>query len=375
VPGEVGGSEVYARNLVGAICESEPGLEIIAYVGPEAVESLAAEPWADGVRIVSSPVRSRSKPRRVASELTWLPVRARRDGVDLLHSLGTTAPPVLRGASVVTVLDLIYHHYPDTFPQASRLGLRVVVPAGARRADRVISISEAGKRDVVETLRLDPAKIDVVYLGFGMPAHAEPAPEPELRERYGLGEVPIVLTVAAALRHKNLDRLLEAFALVADERATRLVVVGHAGLEHSSLRSRAAGLGIGDRVVFTGWIEDGELEGLYAAATAFVYPSLIEGFGMPLLEAMQRGVPVACSNVSALPEVAGQAAELFDPHDPTAIAAALRRLLDDPARRAELIALGERRYPEFTWERAAHGTLETYRRALRARNRDSTHPQ
>src|SRR5207247_4345078 len=159
-------AEVYARDLIGAICKAEPGLEIIAYVGPEAVESLAAEPWAEGVRMVSSPVRSRSKPRRVASELTWLPVKARRDGVDLLHSLGTTAPPFLGGASVVTVLDLIYHHYPDTFPRASWLGLRIVVPAGARRADRVIAISESGKNDVVETLRLDRTKVDVVYLGF-----------------------------------------------------------------------------------------------------------------------------------------------------------------------------------------------------------------
>jgi glycosyltransferase involved in cell wall biosynthesis len=374
VPGEVGGSEIYARSLVAAIRAAEPELELVVYAGPEAVRSLAEEPWADGVKIVQSPVRSRSKPRRVAAELTWLPVRARRDQVDVLHSLGTTAPPVLRNASVVTVLDLIYHHYPQTFPLASRLGLRLVVPVGVRRAERVIAISEAGRRDVLKTLRIDPAKIDVVYLGAGQDEGAEPTPERELREKFALVEGPLVLTVSAALRHKNLDRLVDAFALLEPGDA-RLVIVGHAGLEQDALRAYAAAAGVARRVLFTGWIEERELEGFYAAASVFAYPSLIEGFGMPVLEAMRRGVPVACSNLSALPEVAGKAAELFEPDDPAAIAAAIGRLLADDSRRQELIALGRRRVREFTWERAAQGTLETYRRALRARSRSSTQRQ
>jgi glycosyltransferase involved in cell wall biosynthesis len=121
-------------------------------------------------------------------------------------------------------------------------------------------------------------------------------------------------------------------------------------------------------VVFTGWIDQPDLEGLFALAQVFVYPSLMEGFGMPVLEAMAREVPVACSNLSALPEVAGDAAELFDPRDPAAIAAAVERLLNDPARRAELIERGRARPPLFTWERAAEGTLESYARAMRSKN-------
>src|SRR6185436_4670295 len=112
-------------------------------------------------------VQSRSKPLRVGSELTWLPMRAKRDRVQLLHSVGTTAPPLCSVPSVVTVHDLIYLHFPETFPAASRLGLRLLVPAGARRADRVIAISEATKRDLVETLGLAPAHIEVVHNGFG----------------------------------------------------------------------------------------------------------------------------------------------------------------------------------------------------------------
>jgi glycosyltransferase involved in cell wall biosynthesis len=363
VPGEVGGSEIYARNLLRAICRARPGLELFAYVGREARESLAGEPWADRTRFTVSPAPSRSKALRVAGEVTWLPWRARRDGIDVLHSLGTTSPPVCPVPSIVTVLDVIYHHFPDTFPLVSRVGLGLVVPAGARRADRVIAISEAGKRDVVETLRLRPERVDVVHLGFAMGDSVAATPEAELRSRFGLGEARLVLTVAAALRHKNLFRLIEAFALL-DAPDARLVVVGHAGLDQERLRSHAAELGVEQRVHFTGWVEKADLEGLYAAATAFVYPSLMEGFGMPVLEAMYRDVPVACSGVSAMPEVAGGAAELFDPTDPKAIAAAVNRLLDDPDRRNELAARGRERWQAFSWERAAEETLAVYDRAL-----------
>jgi glycosyltransferase involved in cell wall biosynthesis len=177
--------------------------------------------------------------------------------------------------------------------------------------------------------------------------------------------------VSAALRHKNLERLLEAFARLAAGRDVRLVVAGHAGLEQERLENSAAALGIAERVLFTGWIEQPDLEGLFAAARAFAYPSLMEGFGMPVLEAMARGVPVACSAASALPEVVGDAAELFDPRDAAAIAAAIERLLDDPARRSELVARGRERPAEFTWERAAQGTLGSYRRAAYGGSRRS----
>jgi glycosyltransferase involved in cell wall biosynthesis len=364
VPGDVGGSEIYARNLLRAIARARPDLELVAYVAPEALDSLRAEPWAGQTTFRAAPTQSRRKPLRIAAELTWLPWRARRDRLDLLHSLGTTAPIFCPVPSVVTVLDVIYQHFPETFPAASRVGLRLVVPAGARRARRVIAISEAGKRDLVETLGLRLERIDVVHLGFMEPPAAEPTPEAELRERFGLGTGTIVLTVAASLRHKNLARLIEAFAIAAGERDASLVVAGRAGLDQDQLRRQAGELGVGERVRFTGWIGDHDLEGLYRSASAFVFPSLMEGFGMPVVEAMYRGVAVASSNVSAMPEVAGDAAELFDPTDTSAIAAALTRLLDDPERRAELVARGHERWKAFSWERAAEETLAVYERAL-----------
>jgi glycosyltransferase involved in cell wall biosynthesis len=296
--------------------------------------------------------------------MAWLPLRLRRDRLDLLHSMGTTTPPVAGVPSVVSVLDLIYHHYPETFPRAARAGLELLVPLGARRADRVIAISEAGKRDLVANLKLPPDKVDVVHLGFGIDETPEPAPEAALRARFGL-RGRVVMTVAPALRHKNLGRLIAAFALVAtDDPDLALVIVGHKGLEGDALRRQAAEAGLADRVVFTGWVDDAELEGLYALADVFAYPSLMEGFGIPLLEAMRRGVPVASSNLTSLPEVAGDAAEFFDPLDEAAMAAALRRLLADDARRAELIERGHRRAREFTWEKSARELLAVYGRVL-----------
>jgi glycosyltransferase involved in cell wall biosynthesis len=353
-----------ARRLIGALAAARPDLELVVYCGPEALDSLRAEPWAPRASFVPAPQPSRSKPRRVAAELTWLPARALRDRVELLHSLGTTAPVVSPVPGVVSVLDLIYHHFPETFPAASRLGLRVLVPAAARRARRVIALSHAGKRDLVQTLGLDPARIDVVHLGAGMAPVAEPLPDAELRARHRLGRAPVVLSVSAALRHKNLDRLLAAFARLRARHDATLVLVGQSGLDTQRLRGLAARLGVADDVRFTGWVEDRELEALYRAASVFVYPSLLEGFGLPLLEAMRRDVPVACSNASALPEVAGDAAELFDPYDEGAIAAAIERVLRDPRLRAELVARGRRRHQTFTWERAAEATLGVYERAL-----------
>jgi glycosyltransferase involved in cell wall biosynthesis len=337
-----------------ALREVKPDLEMTLYVAPEAATSFAGE------RVVVSPVPSRSKPRRIAAEMTWLPARLRRDGVDLLHSMGTTTPPICPVPSVVSVLDVIYHHYPETFPRAARLGLEFLVPLGARRADRVIAISAAGKRDLVATLKLPPEKIDVVHLGFGIEETAEPTPAAELRERFGL-RARIVLTVAPPLRHKNLGRLVDAFAAL-DDPDLMLVLVGHGGLEGDTLRAQIAAAGLSDRVVFTGWVGDADLEGLYRLADVSAYPSLMEGFGIPLLEAMRREVPVACSNLTSLPEVAGDAAELFDPYDASAIAGAIRRLLDDDARRAELIERGRARAREFTWEKSARELFAVYER-------------
>ena len=328
---------------------------------------MRAEGWPGNVRVHTLPVDCANKPARIVAEIALLPAAAARAGVDLLHSLGTTCPPFTRGPSVVTILDLIYEAYPETFPKASLLGLRALVGPSARRADRVITISKAVKDDVVARLHVPADRIDVGYLGFGMRSVPDATPAAELRERLGLGDGRVVLCVSAALVHKNLPLLLEGFAaLGAGFEDCRLVIAGHAGRERERLEARIAELGLTGRAVLTGWISDEDLEGLYGLATCAVYPSLYEGFGLPVLEAMVRGVPLASSDATSLPEVAGDAALLFDAHDGDALADAVRRLLTDAELADDLVARGRARAAHFTWERAAGDVLAVYDRVLGA---------
>jgi glycosyltransferase involved in cell wall biosynthesis len=364
VPRQVGGTEIYARRIVHELARLRPDVEWLVFAGNEAAPSLAEEGWPDSVRVVRVPVDASNKAARIAAELTRLPRIAARERVDLLHSFGTTSPLHGPRPRVVTIHDLIYHHFPGDFPLASRVGLELLVPLGARRAQRVLVPSEATKADVVRHCRVDPARVEVTPLGPGM-ATFEPTPEPELRERHGLGDAPVVLTVSPPLPHKNLDRLLEAHARLGSlDPAPLLVLVGHAGREGERMRALIDRLGIAERVRVTGWISDEDLEGLYRLAACCAYPSLYEGFGLPVLEAMLRGAPVACSHETSLAEVAGDAAEAFDPRDPAAIAASVQRVLTDPAHAADLVERGRRRAEGFSWERTARATLEAYERAV-----------
>ncbi len=361
VPGEVGGSEIYARELVRALGIAAPQHQFTVYCAREATSSLKSEKWPDNVTIHEVPLDARDKPRRVTFELFRLPRIAKRDRLDLLHSLGQTTPLWGCGTRVVTVLDLIFHHFPETFPGPARWGLELLVPLGAKRADRVTTISQATKDDLVKTWKIDAAKVDPVLLGSGFTATSSPLDRDELDRRFGLSGKQFALCVASGHAHKNIERLLEAFTRLPHQ---NLVLVGHAGRDQDKLIARAAELRIKERITFTGWIEPEELDGLYAAATLFVYPTLYEGFGLPVLEAMMRGVPVACSNTSSLPEVAGGAAMMFDPENVDAMADAIDRLSTDAELRSQLVGLGHEQAKSFTWQRTAAGTLDVYERAI-----------
>jgi glycosyltransferase involved in cell wall biosynthesis len=182
----------------------------------------------------------------------------------------------------------------------------------------------------------------------------------------GLGSARVVLCVAQKREHKNLANLIRAVAAL-DDNDVKLVLVGSPTPHEAELRELAAELGIADRLALPEWLSDADLEGLYALAACFVLPSLMEGFGLPILEAMRRDVPVACSDVSSLPEVAGDAAELFDPRDPEAIRAAIARILGDPQHAAHLVKRGRERCRQFTWDATARATLDSYRRAIAQR--------
>jgi glycosyltransferase involved in cell wall biosynthesis len=364
VPGETGGMEVYARELIPALLAEAPAeMRFTAFINRETAAA-GDGPWSGHLPAVTVPVRAAHRVEWVFGEQLLLPPLAVQARVNLVHSLASTAPlwgPFLR---VATVHDLIYARFPDAHPGLRDRGMRVLVPGAVRRSDRVIADSLSTRKDLIELLGAPVDRIDVVPLGLGTVRRVKPLSEAETRSRLDLGDRTVLLSLSAKRPHKNLAALIDALALLSADRRPLLVLPGYRTWHEAGLLDRAAAVGVAADVRFLGWLSGPELEGLWALSRAFVFPSLYEGFGLPVLEAMARGVPVACSNASALPETAGQeAALLFDPHDERAIAEALGRLLDDGSLRDRLRAAGLERARLFTWERTARGTLESYAKA------------
>jgi len=360
----MGGLETYVRQLVPALLEVRPGLRLSLFVNELGRKALAGESWAESVEFVTHPLLGRPYMRSV-TEATLLGKLATRQGVDVLQNIAMVGPFRTAAPQITTIADTTWLRYRDPAEWIPTLIWRTLVPSAARRARRVLVFSEAAKKQVAEDLRVETGRIDVVPLGPGLEPTSDPTPDRELRSRLALGNGPIVLCVAPVRAHKNVERLLEALPVIRRAIPTATLVLPGNLTEHvGGLRGRAAALGVEDALVLPGWVDEADLEGLYAAASCFVLPSLNEGFGLPLLEAMRRGVPVACSDASSLPEVAGDAAAYFDPHSPDEIAAAVIRLLTDREYARSLSAKGHQRQLEFTWERAAEKTLIVYERAL-----------
>jgi glycosyltransferase involved in cell wall biosynthesis len=363
VPGDTGGTEVYARELIPELVAAAPQHRFTAFVNREAA-AVTDAPWGQLIPAVTVPVRARNRIDWVRGEQQHLPRLAARADVDLVHSLANTAPAWGRFRRVVTIHDLSYRLVPDAHLGLLGLGMRVLVPLAARRSHRILTDAASTRLELERLLHIPPGKVDVVPLGVRGAQPAARISEMELRGRLAAGERQIALCVAAKRPHKNLMRLLGALSRFAAELRPLLVLPGYPTTHEDELRRHADTLGIADDVRFLGWIDADELERLYAAAACFVFPSLIEGFGLPVLEAMARGLPVACSGRGSLAEVAGDAALRFDPESEPAIAAAIDRLLTDPAEAERLRVAGRERAARFSWAATAAGTLASYERAL-----------
>jgi glycosyltransferase involved in cell wall biosynthesis len=365
VPGETGGMEIFARELIPELARI-PGLRLTAFVNEEAAEA-GGGPWGETIPMVTVPVRARNRAAWVWGEQRHLPRLAAAAGCDVVHSLASTAPLHGPFRRVTTIHDLNYKLVPESHFGLLGLGMRVLVPAAAHRSHRVVVDAASTRADLVRHLRVPAEKIDVAPLGATVRAGVPATPPAQLRAQLDLDERPLVLSVSAKRPHKNLPRLFRALAAMDVAERPSLVVPGYPTPHEDELRRLAATLGIASTVRMPHWLPAEDLEGLYAIAAAVVFPSLYEGFGLPVLEAMARGVPVACSNRSSLPEVAGDAALLFDPEDQQAIGAALERLLRDPALAGHLREAGRARAATFTWRRTAELTAASYETALRGR--------
>jgi glycosyltransferase involved in cell wall biosynthesis len=364
IPGGVGGTESYLRNLIRALEHIDRDDEFVIFTNAENAGTFGLS--APNFREVRSPVRAVSRPQRILWEQLGLPLQVARERLDVLHSGGYTAPLLTTAANVVTIHDLNYHYFPEDWSRSALIANQVLIPLVARRSTRVITDSHSSERAIAEVLRVPSSKIDVVHLGVdGNLAPAAAGEESAVREKYRL-DGPFMLSVTASHPHKNLDGLLRAYERACADwpKPPPLVIVGIKGRHQEALESMLEEKGAHGRVVLTGWIEAPTLAALYRAAHLFVFPSKYEGFGFPVLEAMISGVPVVSSNATSLPELTGDAAVSIDPGDDAALAAAMRKTFEDEALRRGLVARGRAQAARFTWRRAAEATLDSYRKAV-----------
>jgi len=283
-------------------------------------------------------------------------------GLDVFHGLDAKLPRFSRGANVVTFHDLSVFASEEFSPESFRRKKRARYAQLARDADHVIAVSESTRRGLLEFLGADEARITVIPEGVTADFSPRPAEEQrDVRAKYRL-ERDFVLFVGAISRRKNVATLLRAFAVVAEKTDLDLVLVGRPGFGHEAEMAPLETLAIADHLHTPGFVPDADLPALYSAASVFAFPSLYEGFGIPLLEAMACGTPIVASNTSSIPEVVGEAGILVPPTQPDQLAEAIIRAAQDESIRERLRRLGLERVKEFTWERAARQTLEVYRR-------------
>jgi glycosyltransferase involved in cell wall biosynthesis len=368
-----GGNETYIRGLIRALAEVDSRNRYTIFLA----EPAAAEEWRDGfvrqysnfeVRLLAKPTPLVRVPLALAFELRRRPALER---IDVLH-VQYTAPPFCPAPVVATIHDLAFEHMPETFTRRGSMQLKLTVRRTAQRAARIATVSEYSRQDLLRTYRLSPEKVAVTYNGIEShftPHSVSSNEADEIRRRFGISR-DFLLAVGSLQPRKNLVRLIRAYAKLRAEHsgfAPQLVIVGRKlwladGIFAEVRRQRWA-----EDVILTGYAADADLASLYRAATAFVYPSLFEGFGLPPVEAMACGTPVVTSNVSSLPEIVGNAALLIDPGDEEALAAALLRIVNDQPLRAKLREQGIVQAGKFTWRAAAEKTLQLYRESFELR--------
>jgi glycosyltransferase involved in cell wall biosynthesis len=266
---------------------------------------------------------------------------------------------------VATIHDLAFEHMPETFTRRGSMQLKLTVRRTAKRAARIATVSEYSRQDLIRTYKLSPEKVAVTY--NGIESHFTPQPASseeavETRRRFNISR-DFLLAVGSLQPRKNLVRLIRAYAVLRRENSgftPQLVIVGRKLWLADEIFAEVRRQRWAEDVILTGYVADEDLPKLYRAATAFVYPSLFEGFGLPPVEAMACGTPVVTSNVSSLPEIVGDAAILIDPCDEQALAAALLRIVNDQPLRARLREQGIVQAAKFTWRAAAEKTLQLY---------------
>jgi glycosyltransferase involved in cell wall biosynthesis len=353
----------YAATLARALVAAHP--ERLALFYNRGRDTLPPDGLAS---VPARTVRAGYKPWRMAvwmGQLLRVPFNRLVPGVELFHATEHLLPPLRGVPSVLTVHDMIFKLFREHQKPLNYWYLNTTMPLYCRRASAIITVSESSKRDIVTHYGLDPSRVTVIYEAASPEFVPMPsAPIDRVRHQYGLPN-EFLIHVGVIEPRKNLTRLVEALQLLRD-RGERipLVIAGGKGWLYEGFFRRLEDLEIRDSVQFTGYVPAGDLPALYNAATLAVTPSVYEGAGLPVLEAMACGVPVACSKTSSLPEMGGDAAHYFDPYNVESMAEAIHAVWTDVGLRTEMSQKGLDRAALFSWERAAEETWAVYEKIL-----------
>ena len=317
----------------------------------------------EGFKVVSSSWPTEKRSVRILWEQVSWPIQIEQEQFDLLHSMAFVSPILHKIPTIVTVYDLSFVHFPDTFPALQRLYLHSQTARSVRSARRVITISEASRQDLHDFFEIPLDKIDVVLPGVDQVFRSVPADQVNaFREKQGITG-RFILHVGTLQPRKNVPVLLEAFSL-SRAKGTVLVLAGAKGWQYDEIFAMIKDLGLERRVHFTGYVADQELPLWYNAADALVFPSIYEGFGMPVLEAMACGTPVIAARTSSIPEAGGEAALYFEPQDAAALARHIDSVLDDDRLAKHMQQSGLEQAQKFSWEQAGIETSQVYARSL-----------
>ena len=354
----------YTFNLMRAFFEARhPAVSLKVFAAAARPDAAALA----GLSVPDADLRMARIPTRLRISLALrlgLPAIERYTGpVDVAHGAFHLLPPARRAKRMVTVFDLGAFLHPETRPPKNAALHRRLLSHAIPRADRIITLSESVKREVSERFEVSEARISVVPGGVRPEEFATAPEEIDLaRARHGVPK-DYFIHLGTLDPRKNLPRLIEAYGRVRERRACpALVLAGPRGWMDNAVFERIARLGLAEHVIHTGYLERTDAVALLCGARACLYPSLYEGFGLPVLEAMAAGTPVLTSAVSSMPEVAGGAALLVEPTEVDSIAAGIEALLDDPDAVRERVARGRKRSASFTWERAAEDLAAAYQK-------------
>jgi glycosyltransferase involved in cell wall biosynthesis len=358
LPGEVGGSEIYLRNLVKWILKVDKDNTYIIFINRES--KVVFDSIDSRIYVVPCPINAENRPLRILYEQCLLPFQVWRHKIDILFSAGMTAPFFCPATSVLVIHDLQHVNQPQNFPWFYLIFLKSIIFLSAKATDGIIAISEKVKKDLIEFYHIPSQNIKVIYhaADSDMFFRRDENEVEKMRMKYRLPQ-RFVLYIASSLPHKNHARLIQAFKeLKAKVSGIKLVLAGTTtNTGNKTIIQEIQKWQLQEDVICLGWIPFEDVPLLYCASEVFVFPSLHEGFGLPLLEAMGCGIPVVCSNIEPLAEIAGDAAVFINPYSYNEIADGVISVFHNKELRKYLIEKGFKRAKEFTWENTVQKTI------------------